>query len=129
LKLKGKLDQLEQYPDRIIPLEFKTGSCPQRGVWPGHQLQMGAYLMLLRQEHPNISEGIVRYLDAREDRSVMLNQFLEEKILRIRDDIINLLGSKELPDFVDNRNKCKSCQLKEKCHDEKFLRDRMKELN
>lgn len=127
LQLRGRLDQIHEYPDKIIPYEFKTGSAPGNGVWPGHKLQMGSYLMILKEQHPELSEGIVKYLDAREDRSVMLNPFLEERVLKLRDEVLALLNEKEIPDLAENRNKCMRCQLREKCHDEKFIKQRLRE--
>jgi len=116
LELKGRIDRIEKYSDKYIPVEIKTGRAPRDGVWEGHLIQIGAYMMLM-EEHFGVpvNEGKVHYLDSGE-RIVKMNPFLREEIIRLKDEVKLLLNSKDLPDFVDNKNKCKTCPLKEECY-------------
>ena len=127
LKMRGIIDQVRIYPEEQVPYELKTGSAPRTGVWPGHQLQVGAYIMLLKSQGKTVNSGFVSYLDLEEKRSVPYNSFLESNILKLRDEVIKLLESHELPPRIDNMNKCKSCALREKCYDDSFMAKRMKE--
>jgi CRISPR-associated protein Cas4 len=105
LNLKGIIDQLEIYKSGIVPVELKTGSMPNEGVWPGHRLQIAAYA-LLAQEHfkQEVKEGFVLYLDQKERRHIAMNPFMIEEIKDLIKKIDNLLSSKQLPEIVSNRH-------------------------
>lgn len=129
LELKGIIDEVLIYPDKIMPIELKTGKMPDSGVWDSHRIQVGAYIILLNIEYKsNISEGVVRYIDSGEDRKVILNPFLEKEILDIKDKVKSLLESKELPGYCRPDTKCRNCGLKDKCYDEEFLKNKLDEL-
>ncbi|MBN2052226.1 Dna2/Cas4 domain-containing protein [Candidatus Woesearchaeota archaeon] len=129
LMLKGVIDQLEVYDNKlvkeVVPYELKTGSAPKTGVWPGHKLQAGAYIMLLEKNRFFVREAFVKYLDINEARHVMMNPFLEKHVLQTRDSIIELFQGKDLPLICDNKKKCSSCSLKEQCWNEKFIKEKM----
>ncbi|MFH1506643.1 MAG: Dna2/Cas4 domain-containing protein [archaeon] len=128
LKLKGIIDQVAIYPNEAVPSELKTGSAPMRGIWPGHKLQIGAYMLMLETKGYNVSEGFVKYLDLNESRQVLMNPFLKKDIFTKRDAVIELLESKDLPTICENKNKCASCSLKKWCYDEKYMKGKMKVL-
>jgi CRISPR-associated protein Cas4 len=129
LMLKGVIDQLEVYDNKIVrevvPYELKTGSAPREGVWPGHKIQAGAYIMLLEKNKMFVRDAFVKYLDINEARAVVMNPFLEKKVLDTRDLVIQLFKSKEIPATCDNKTKCASCQLKEHCFNEKFIKEKL----
>jgi CRISPR-associated protein Cas4 len=133
LALKGVIDQLEVYDNKIVrevvPYELKTGSAPREGVWPGHKIQAGAYILLLEKNRMFVREAFVKYLDINEARAVMMNPFLEKKVIKTRDSVIQLFKSKDLPAFCESKNKCSSCPLKEQCYNEKFLKERLSLLS
>jgi len=117
MQLRGIVDQIEYFDDNIIPYELKTGKMPDRGVWPGHKIQMAAYIMMLREQTGfDIKLGNIKYLDCDETRPVLFNEFLEKEVIDLRDKTISVLNSKELPSIVENRNKCKACELRDKCY-------------
>jgi len=133
LQLKGVIDKLEIYENRlvreVVPYELKTGSAPREGVWPGHKVQVGAYVMLLEKNKMFVREAFVKYLDVGEARPVMMNPFLEKRIIETRDAILKLFKGKEIPCICDNTNKCSSCNLKEQCLNEKFIKERLSLLS
>ena len=128
LMLKGVIDKLEIYENKlvkeVVPYELKTGSAPKEGIWPGHKLQAGAYIMLLEKNRMFVREAYVAYLDINENRPVAMNPFLEKRVIETRDAVQELFKGKQVPVFCDNKNKCNSCSLKEKCYDEKFINKR-----
>ncbi|MBN1156594.1 CRISPR-associated protein Cas4 [Candidatus Woesearchaeota archaeon] len=129
LNLKGIIDEALVYPDRILPIELKTGKMPDSGVWDSNKIQLGAYIMLLRKEYKSeVSEGIVRYLDFGEERTVSLNPFLEHEILDLRDKVMALLNSKEIPPYCRPDTKCRNCSLKDKCYDGAFIKEKLGQL-
>jgi CRISPR-associated protein Cas4 len=130
LKMRGIIDQIEIYDDNVVPYELKTGKAPENGVWPNHKLQVGAYVMLLESQNKTVENGFVKYLDEtrNQKRPIMMNNFLRDRILKIRNEVINLLEQKTLPDYCDNKNKCESCSLKKECYNEKFMKEQMKKI-
>jgi CRISPR-associated protein Cas4 len=129
LNLKGVIDEIRVFPDMMVPVELKTGMMPDSGVWSSHRIQVGAYILLLNQEHKTkISEGVIRYLDFNEERKVVLNPFLENEIIDLRDKVILLLDSLKIPDFCRPDTKCRNCGLKASCYDEAVLNEKLAEL-
>lgn len=123
LKLRGMIDQLEIYPGGLVPLELKTGKMPKKGVWGSHRIQLAAYALLLEEKYKaNIKEGFIIYLDHLEKRQLVFNPFSRQEVLDTRDDIINMIETKNIPDFCDNQNKCASCGLKDICHNKEKLK-------
>ncbi len=119
LRLKGIIDQVYAYESDYVPFELKTGSIPSDGVWPSHRIQVAAYSLLLQEKFGmEIKEGFVFYLDSKEKRRIAINPFMKEEVMQITDEVISLLEGKELPDFCSNKNKCRSCGLKQTCYSE-----------
>ncbi len=115
LNLVGKIDKVEQYHDFILPCELKSGKAPNSGLWPGHRVQLAAYIMLLKEQFKDVNEGYVHYLDAKEKRRLVLNPAIEDEVKDLINKVGLLLGSNQLPKKTDNENKCANCELKEQC--------------
>lgn len=127
LGLKGIIDAIERYDDILVPIELKTGSAPREGVWPGHQLQLGAYLLMLSEKAgKEIDKGYIRYLDISDSRQIVMNPFLKMKIEDLVKKVNECLTSSELPDFCGSENKCRSCGLRNICYDKTELDKMMK---
>lgn len=117
LELKGIVDQIHVYPNKILPFELKTGKAPNDGAWPGHKIQIAAYMMLLSEKFNTIIEvGTIHYLDAEKKHDIFYNPFLKEEVLELRDKVKALLKSSEIPQICENTNKCNACSLKSKCY-------------
>lgn len=114
LKLKGIIDRVEIFKDEYIPVEMKTGRMMSNGVWPGHKIQIGSYILLLNEKFRS-SYGYVDYLEHGERKRIDLDDGLRNEITGIRDNVLNLLSSSEIPAKVENLNKCGKCQFKEEC--------------
>lgn len=127
LMLKGVIDQIHVYEDSYVPFELKTGRTPQDGVWPSHRIQIVAYSLLL-QEHFNkqIKEGFVFYLDSKQKRHIAINPYMKEEVKQIVKEVIELIESKEVPDFCDNKNKCAKCGIKETCYNKQEVENLLK---
>ncbi|MBU1199018.1 MAG: hypothetical protein KJ685_04250 [Nanoarchaeota archaeon] len=76
-----------------------------------------------------VRDAYVKYLDIGEARNVVMNPFLEKKVIETRDAVLELFKGDELPNICDNKNKCTSCPLKEKCFDEKLIKQKMSLLS
>ena len=117
LGLKGIVDKIEINDDLFIPFELKTGSPPKKGVWPGHKIQLIAYLLLIK-EHFNkkIKHGFVEYITYKEKRHIVINPFSEQRVYDLVKEINSLFSSKKVPQIIENKNKCNACNLKEQCY-------------
>jgi len=114
LGLKGRVDNVEVEEDNFIPIEYKTGRAPDDGAWKNHMIQVGAYMLLLSEHYgKEINYGYVDYKEKDRIRVVM-NPFLKDEILELRDKVNDLLESKDLPPKLENK-KCDSCGLRDEC--------------
>ncbi len=129
LGLKGIVDMLEVFDSYFIPLELKTGKAPKEGVWPGHRIQIAAYMLLLSEKfNLEVKRGYIDYMDIKDKREIVMNPMLREEVIETVKFINNLLKSQEVPDFCDNENKCNSCGLREKCYNEGLILAKTKAL-
>ena len=126
LGLRGIIDKVEIYDDIIVPVELKTGKCPEEGAWPSHELQLHAYMTLLGGKQRQVNEGRLVYLDAGKVIRLPNNPFVEEEVRNIIIRTMQVLNSAKVPDFEANSNKCAACGLKNKCYDGEFIRERQK---
>ena len=127
LRLIGIIDQVHVYDNEFIPFELKSGRMPQDGVWPSHRIQIAAYSLLLQEKYNKpIKEGFVVYIDSKEKRHISINPFMKHEVKQLVDQVIALIESKELPDFCNNENKCRSCGLKKTCYSQEEISNLMK---
>ncbi|MBW3017222.1 CRISPR-associated protein Cas4 [Candidatus Woesearchaeota archaeon] len=114
--LKGKVDRVEKYEDKVIPIELKTGSAPREGVWEGHLIQVAAYILLLEEKFSmQIDYGKVVYLNEGIARTIRINPSLKDEIVKLTAEVKDVIEKKQMPDFTSNRNKCESCGLRKEC--------------
>lgn len=112
----GKVDRIELFENKCVPILFKNSMAPKEGVWPSDRAKVEVFMVLVEKElGKKIEGGYVNYLGSKEIRRVPNNEFVNDFVLGLVDNIRNTLNGK-LPDFVKNRNKCEKCPLKEKCY-------------
>ena len=129
LGLNGRIDHLEVYDDRIVPVEIKTGKMPKQGVWDGHRVQIVAYALMLEEKFGiEIKEGVIRYVDNKEERKVVLNHFMRKEVLDIIAKTKNLLTNTETPGFNAVKGKCEVCGLREICYNESVVKQKIREI-
>jgi CRISPR-associated protein Cas4 len=125
LNLSGIVDVIEVHDINgekfYVPVELKTGKYPDKGMWDGHKIQLAAYMLLLKDSGKRVDEAVICYKGA-DRRLLHMNPFLKDEVLDLVRKTSILLSSKDIPEYVDNRNKCKTCQLKETCYDEQKLK-------
>lgn len=128
LMLKGIIDKVEVWGEHHVPFELKTGKAPNDGMWPGHRIQIGAYILLLEEKFKTHRRGFIHYLDIDDKRELTMNPFLEDEIKTTTISVKDLLSGNELPEFCGNDNKCATCGLKEKCFDKNLINDKLTRL-
>jgi CRISPR-associated protein Cas4 len=118
LELKGKIDRLEKYEDGFIPVEVKTGKAPKDGVWEGHLIQIAAYMLLLENKFKKAAkEGVVDYINENAKRTVKMNPFLKEEVIKLKDKVKELLNSTQVPPMCGQEKKCEMCGIRKECFD------------
>lgn len=121
LRLRGMVDSVASGTEGVVAVHTTQGRAPRDGVWPGHRLQMGAYLLLLEEAHGERPlRGVVRYADAGKgkcavERQVTMNPFLRYEVLDARDRIITLLARDSPPAAEPSQKKCAACSARERC--------------
>lgn len=50
-----------------------------------------------------------------------MNPFMREEVLNLVKEVQELLESRILPNYTDNRNKCTNCSLRRNCYDEEEM--------
>ncbi|MBW2987212.1 CRISPR-associated protein Cas4 [Candidatus Woesearchaeota archaeon] len=116
LELKGKIDRIEKHENKIIPVELKTGKAPKDGVWEGHLIQVAAYLMLLEDQfNKKADEGVVNYINEKEKRTVKMNPFLKEEVIKLKDKVKDLLNNTQVPEMCGHEKKCEKCGIRNEC--------------
>ena len=127
MHLTGIIDQVHIYENDYVPFELKTGKMPKDGVWPSHRIQIAAYSLLLQEQFKKpVKEGYVIYLDTKERRHIAMNPYMKEEVKQLVNEVIAVLESKELPDFCNNENKCRSCGLRATCYNEEKVNNLLK---
>jgi len=116
LGLRGVIDKIEILDKKHIPIELKSGSMPEFGVWPGHQIQITSYIMLMQNQFENVDQGVIHYIDHNIKRKVIINDILQNEVIELKEQTLETLNSPDIPQKLTNLSKCKSCQFKEKCH-------------
>lgn len=115
LKIKGKIDKLEIYKDKVIPIEMKSGKMPDQGVWPQNKIQLIAYCLLAKEHFKKQTDyGYVHYMDHNQKRKIILNPFSKIDFFNIRDQILSMIETRTPPQILNNK-KCDMCEFKEQC--------------
>jgi len=100
LGLSGVVDRADFYETCIVPLEIKTGKAPGRGTWHGHEIQLAAYALLLKEHYGlEVKEGNVRYTAIDESRIVRFNHFHFHEVKALTADVQKLFASRKVPMF------------------------------
>ena len=130
LKLSGIIDVLEVHDidgkKIYVPIELKTGKYPDKGMWDGHKIQLAAYMLLLEEAGKPVQEAAIKYRGT-EKRLLQMNTFLKEEVLDLITKTDKLLTSLELPEYVDNKTKCKNCQIKDICYNQDAVKKLVKD--
>jgi CRISPR-associated protein Cas4 len=121
--LQGKADKVKEYDDESVVYEYKKSTAPDNGVWPSDKIQINAYLALLDDKDHTVNKGIVRY--DTEERRVRYNPFVRGNVIDYVKDVKDTLARAELPDRVENTNKCMSCALQDQCYDDEYMQEQM----
>ncbi len=106
LGLKGKIDRVK-LDEEIVPYEIKT----KKDIYLSDKIQLAAYALLLENKfEKSIKKGIIESKAGREELEI--DQQLKDKVFHIANEIKNF---DEPPRIQSNFNKCRHCNLKDKC--------------
>ncbi|MGV8150437.1 MAG: CRISPR-associated protein Cas4 [Candidatus Woesearchaeota archaeon] len=122
--VSGIIDMIEVHDNELyVPVEFKTGKFPASGMWDGHRMQLGAYLVMLEDSGKKVSEGVLKYKDSDEKRILVMDSMLRREVVTAVSKANLIIKNFDLPGYVDNKNKCAKCSFKDICYDETKMRE------
>ncbi len=105
LGLKGKIDCLELWKDKVIPVDFKTSDL-KYGPQHGDVLQITGYIMLLKNNYGKaaaVPYGLLRYLRNGKDVKVEEQEENKKEIVDVAEKIRNMLFTKQEPEPCKNK--------------------------
>lgn len=110
LGLAGVVDYFDYGGGVIVPVEVKFGG---RGrIYAGHYLQLVAEALLLEDCFGvSIEKGVIEYPDEGLRRDVKITVGAKVKVLKILNDIKEILEYEKLPPPSRNRAKCEACEV------------------
>jgi CRISPR-associated protein Cas4 len=113
LKLRGRIDRVEVEEEKYTPVELKTGRMPINGMWPGDKMQLGAYILLLKQKYKS-EHGYLEYTEYGVRKKLEMDNKLQEEIINLTEEVHDTIKSRYLPKRCDER-RCTNCNMKENC--------------
>jgi len=113
LKLRGRIDRVEVEDEKYTPIEIKTGRMPVNGMWPGDKMQLGAYILLLKQKY-KAEHGYLEYTEYGARKKLEMDDRLQEEITDLTEEVHDTIKSRHLPKRCDER-RCTNCNMKENC--------------
>jgi len=110
-KLVGRIDRVEFYKNFIVPIEIKSGNFSRN-----HNIQLHAYFLLLKSNYPKytIDRGVILYTKFRKRKEIVFKQSIIDKIMKIRDEVLDIIESGKDPG-INDKNKCKKCAFYNIC--------------
>ena len=109
LGLVGVLDALVKCRQRAYPVEVKRGV-----VKDGHDVQLGAYAMMLEELGYEVSEGYL-YYPGRGLVRVEVNEGLRKKVIRTVEEVRGIICQGKMPKPTRERWKCIVCDHETIC--------------
>lgn len=98
LGLKGRIDQLACFGDRLVPIELKSGTPPIEGVWDYHKIQAVSYALLLSDVFKtDVNSCVIHYVDHDRKHEIVVDSAVRDWVLSIRDSCLALFDEKQPP--------------------------------
>ncbi len=113
-RLSGKPDYLVEQAGAIIPVEYKSSKAPRTKPYYGHQLQVGAYCLLVEEKFGVTPPyGVIKYADR--DYQVPFTARLRAGVLNAIDDIRINDHSSDVDRDHSFEGRCRSCGFNSVC--------------
>ncbi|MCI4348906.1 MAG: PD-(D/E)XK nuclease family protein [Thermoplasmata archaeon] len=111
-RLVGEPDELRRRPDgRVVPVEWKSRSLPERRIPDSHRVQVEAYCLLVEEALGVVPPfGILRYSDGREI-VIPWDAAAREEVLAVRRALDRTYEGEADP----TRSKCARCRYRSIC--------------
>lgn len=114
----AKVDLLELYDDRVVPVEYKKGKRPHvaKGAWASDLVQLCCQGLILQDNGYVCDEGVIYFAGSKERVPVA---FDEELIQQTREAINGLHQMQspdaDIPEPLENSARCPKCSLVSIC--------------
>ena len=115
LRIVGKLDILEERQGVLIPVEYKSGACGERGPWRNDAVQLCALALCLEERTgQRIPKGALFTFGDRTRRDVPFTDVLRAQTEEVIAQAHALAAQPEIPPPIYSR-RCEGCSLKPLC--------------
>jgi len=115
--LCGRIDRLELWHDKIVPIEFKNRESST--LFDSQKIQLGSYILLSNKLYEKPSTyGYVHFLKDNQKKLLMMNEFLQDEIMEVRSRVVDIIEDKKIPNIHSIKvspNKCKICPYQANC--------------
>ena len=110
LGIKGRIDKLECYNDRLVPIELKSGKTPEQGVFEHHRIQAVSYALMLEDTfQSSVPQAIVHYVDSNARRDVVVDIAARNWVVSTVSAVRSCLESKQVP-IGCGKEYCSACK-------------------
>lgn len=120
LGLRGQVDLLDESGDRGSPVPVERKRAQSGRYYWNDEVQLAAYCLLVEATHENVDEvdhGIIYLYETDERHRIPITSDHRSAVEETRD-AIRRLSPTDPPPIVENRNKCRSCSVRQYCQPE-----------
>ncbi len=115
LGLTAKIDVIDVEGQRVVPIEYKRGKCPEQGPYLPERAQLAAQVLLLRDQGYQCDFGELYFSAEKRRVRIDVDDSLERTVMAgvARARALSLEG--KCPPPLDDSPKCRGCSLAEIC--------------
>jgi len=115
--LRGRIDRLELWHDKIVPIEFKNRESST--LFDSQKVQLGSYILLSNKLYEKPSTyGYVYFLKDNQKKLLLMNDFLQDEIMDVRSRVVDILEMQKVPNIHSIKvspRKCSICPYQDTC--------------
>ena len=121
LGITGRIDQVFQNKNEMIPLDFKTHTKRNAALFwkDAHFEQLAVYAMLLEMKYPQYTakKGIIKYTEDNHNQVFNITKKDKQNVLEHINQAKKLIQIQKLPPKLEGKKsiKCESCYLRNFC--------------
>jgi len=121
LEKTGRIDQVFQHKNEMIPLDFKTHTNRNAALFwkDAHFEQLAVYAMLLEMKYPQYTakKGIIQYTEDNHNQVFSITKKDKQNVLEHINQAKRLVQIQKLPPKLEGKKsiKCQNCYMRNFC--------------
>lgn len=114
LSLTGKLDELVDTGDELIPVDYKLANKSASHF----RIQLAAYALLLEDARQHaVTRGFLYLIPCRQMEEVSMTRQLRQQVLMAVADMQCIASTERMPSPTEWRQRCADCEFRRFCND------------